>query len=844
MPNPSNKVVSEAEHLAVERAAIAKSRRSRLGVEAGTAPWAGIGLSGGGIRSASLSLGVMQALAETDLLKRFDYLSSVSGGGYIGGSLQWWWYRGAREDGTRDTQTKFGLGPRDFPYGPAHAEGEGGLDTLGRAHANLAYLRTHSSYLAPGNGLTTWSLLAVLLRTVFISLFIWIPLLAGLFALLHAIDAGYLETFAQEHALPNPFGTGITLRWTETCTPGSACEIHYRALYALALYAFYALIAVFGVAALIFACVSRAPQTGSAKWTVPPFVAVMGGAAWSLQYLWMRFDAFDSGMVVLVVFLGIVFLASLVVVAAELLTPPSLNASYWLRRFFEWVLGAVFIPTLVLPVLATVPLIPLLATSEADANKLTAAGVIGLLSGIASALYGYYTFLKNIIPGLVGQIAATVGAILYLYATLVIAYFLSLLWLGLPLAGDFPYLASALQAAFCLAAFLSIFANINYVGLHRFYRDRLMEAFMPTDNAVSEQLSKSSPVADNLLVSELKHNETRDGLPPVPYPLINTNVILVDDREHKYAVRGGDNFVISPLFVGSTATKWQDTEAYIHAKGPLTLASSVAASGAAVTASAGYIGTGITMNPLVKAVMSLLNIRLGLWVPNPRRGRIWPFNSIPTFLHPGLQLGIFFNRHKRMSRFLELTDGGHFENLGVYELIRRKLPIILIVDGEADPNISLSSLVSAAHRIEEDFQATLTFLDGKGPERLIMRKANGYPVDLRRAKSPYLVALINYSDKTKGALIYIKSTLIEKLDFTTAGYLATNPAFPHQSTADQFFDPQQFDAYRYLGYQSAQRMIAELALPATMVSAGAIVEQFKTVGDDEDEDLTFGLLDD
>jgi hypothetical protein len=166
---------------------------------------------------------------------------------------------------------------------------------------------------------------------------------------------------------------------------------------------------------------------------------------------------------------------------------------------------------------------------------------------------------------------------------------------------------------------------------------------------------------------------------------------------------------------------------------------------------------------------------------------------------------------------------------------------VLLCRREADPTISLSSLVSAAHRIEEDFQATLTFLDGKGPERLITRKADGYPVDLRRAKAPYLVAEINYANNTKGALIYIKSTLIEKLDFTTAGYLATNPAFPHQSTADQFFDPQQFDAYRYLGYQSAQRMIAELALPNTIVSAADIVEQYRILPDDQAEDPTLDL---
>jgi hypothetical protein len=159
-----------------------------------------------------------------------------------------------------------------------------------------------------------------------------------------------------------------------------------------------------------------------------------------------------------------------------------------------------------------------------------------------------------------------------------------------------------------------------------------------------------------------------------------------------------------------------------------------------------------------------------------------------------------------------LTDGGHFENLGLYELVRRRLPIILIVDGEADPNISLSSLVSAARRIEQDFGATLTFLDGHGPEGVMMEAAKGYPAGVRYAESPFMLARLNYPEEEPGILIYLKSTLIKKMDFTTAGYLATNPTFPHESTVDQFFNADQFDAYRYLGYAAATTMIQSLDL--------------------------------
>jgi len=88
--------------------------------------WCGVGLSGGGIRSASLALGVLQALAETGLLGRFQYISSVSGGGYVASALQWWWSRGRESGGSKlnegpDSKTLFGTSPEKFPYGPARA---------------------------------------------------------------------------------------------------------------------------------------------------------------------------------------------------------------------------------------------------------------------------------------------------------------------------------------------------------------------------------------------------------------------------------------------------------------------------------------------------------------------------------------------------------------------------------------------------------------------------------------------------------------------------------------------------------------------------------------------------
>ena len=818
--------------LRLEKEKIAKSRKQRLS-DYSNAPWCGLGLSGGGIRSAALSLGVLQAFAERDILKRFDYISSVSGGGYLAGSLQWWWSKHAREDSVK-FQTVYGMGKDDFPYGPARVARAAEGDTTVRARANLQFLRSHSSYLTPGNGLTSWSMLAVLLRTAVISILIWLPLIAAFFVALIEIDYHWLRGWANAQEFWSPIGELIPDRWADYCY-GVECEFRYRTIYAVGLYVYYGIVTAFVLVAIIFAFMSRTPQGTGPNWSV---YSLVGSSILVCLFIADAFHQFGTdrldGSLIIAISIGVLFVAIATATAvAEIATPRSLNASYLLRRWLERILGQVFIPSLFFLATATIPIVPYFVVTHFP-GKGTLGAIVGLISGIGSAAYAYYTFIRNSLPSLAGQILATSGAILYLYATLVIGYALSVVWARSDIYGNWlEYGSIVFTGAFFIALALSVFANINYVGLHRFYRDRLMEAFMPNDSAVKAGLSTYSPVADNLLITDLRTGADGSELAPFPYPLINTNVIMINDADSKVAARGGDNFVVSPLFVGSSVTGWQDADAYLSNNGPLTLASSIAASGAAATASAGYIGTGITMNPLVAAVMSLLNIRLGLWVSNPSRRWPLPFVSVPTFLHPGIISGLFSRRHSRKSRFIELTDGGHFENLGLYELVRRKLPVIVIVDGEADPEISLSSLVSATRRIEQDFKAVLSFdpTFGKGPERLMMYAEEGYPEGLKCAKSPFVVGRVEYDGGTFGILVYIKSTLIKGMDFTTAGYLAANPTFPHQSTIDQFFDQDQFDAYRYLGYDTGVRAIDSLKLTATISDPAEIWKTYQNLSE-------------
>jgi hypothetical protein len=154
----------------------------------------GIALSGGGIRSATFCLGVLQALAKADLLKRSDYLSTVSGGGYIGTSLTWWLRDRSRPDDPERDRPTFKLGPKDFPYG---VDGATNVDPAKPENSEqagphlLKYLRQHGNYLTPGCGITILSGISVAIRAMFLSLFVWIPLITSGFFLLYWLPRAF-----------------------------------------------------------------------------------------------------------------------------------------------------------------------------------------------------------------------------------------------------------------------------------------------------------------------------------------------------------------------------------------------------------------------------------------------------------------------------------------------------------------------------------------------------------------------------------------------------------------------------------------------------------------------------
>ena len=154
------------------------------------------------------------------------------------------------------------------------------------------------------------------------------------------------------------------------------------------------------------------------------------------------------------------------------------------------------------------------------------------------------------------------------------------------------------------------------------------------------------------------------------------------------------------------------------------------------------------------------------------------------------------------NRVLDLTDGGHFENLGLYELARRRLKTIIVCDGSADPQSQFGALALAIERIKVDFGATIEF-EKRSDEVNTSAGKNSAPMRFQEevAKYGFAIGKITYKCGNIGTIIYIKPALISKLGPEVDAYVMKNPIFPHESTADQFFDEVQFEAYRELGFR-------------------------------------------
>lgn len=685
---------SSTEQLIKKEAAVIRAYRRRNGRPARVTHRTGLSLSGGGIRSAAFSLGVMQALAAKDILKRIDYLSSVSGGSYTAASLSWFLSSKANFD--------FGVSAADFPYGidiqdPADRKPENEQAAL------LNFIRQHGAYLTPGHGITFVSAVATVLRGIVLNLLVWFPILV-------AVMGGLL-------ALP------------EFLDQNSGPMKNSPAAFHIFLYAALCLGVVF-----IFACLVYSFST---------FFRRMSNSGFYLKH-----RLFESKVYLLL---------------------------YWIIAF------------------GTLASLPFLADISLGWFG-QFGGAAFFAAGVCIGIWSFFRPENSWVVGFVRRRALPFGALLCLYGVLLFAYQTST-WI-------FRHDESLLVWEFALgmsgmAVLSGWVVNINFISMQRYYRDRLMEAFMPDLDRALTQKGGPAPAADTQPLSAI----IDPSAPVGPYLIINSSLPLSSSRNRRRRLRSGDSFILSPLYCGSSATGWRGTGSFM--KNGLTLPTAAAISGTVSHRRRGMGGIGFARNPLVSMLMTILNLRMGYWIPNPRSS---DQARRPNHFHPGLQEAFGWGRHEHSS-FLLLEDGGYFDNLGLYELVRRRLRLILVCDAVADSGVPLADFYRVLRRIREDFGARVTFDHDEDFHGVIPSRSADFPEDANLSDRCYFFGTIHYSGGETGTLIYLKSTLVAELDFEQYGYGSIRPDFPEETTVDQFFDEEQFEAHRRLGYALAHRMI-------------------------------------
>ncbi len=506
---------------------------------------------------------------------------------------------------------------------------------------------------------------------------------------------------------------------------------------------------------------------------------------------------------------------------------------------------------------------------------------------ISNVLLSYHLKLSNFF----NKIEAFAAVVLGIVFTGIFLFNLN--WSNMNIRfGEVSYYLMILFALFVLG----YFANPNALSFHRFYRNQLANAFLSK--------TKNPNILLQNLIEKGKDEKGKDDFIHAPYPLINTCLNLLsppsvkrerfEEAKEDYLADGkmqqdisfagaktNDYFLLSPLFCGSKLAGYVPTNDTYNYR-DLTLPAAATISAAAVNP-----GMGVYSNKILSILTTVFNARLGYWILNPKKTKLynsliwWPRYFVYELL--GL-IGID-------NEMLNVSDGGHIENLAIYELLRRRCKLILAVDAGADPKFTFSEFENLAIRAKNELGLDIRFSKNQLEDEIRPKPSLGYSkkrfavadicflweeIVLKDKENKIILVkvkedgeekerpievLINYKKYAKnpdrdeavedilelveeqigdrlsdpilkkealenvkktvsenlkndlkiGTLVYIKSSVTppegkpnidrkrDPLRYYTYKYKIYHPEFPHESTADQFFDPVQWTAYYDLG---------------------------------------------
>ncbi len=910
--------------------ALRPARKREVMARAHASCLAGLALSGGGIRSATFNLGVLQAMAQLKLLRHIDYLSTVSGGGFIGA----WFSKWVMEEGGDVCKVEAALTPGSQDAPKLHEANE------------IKFLRQFSNYLSPRASLfdaDSWALLANYLRNTVLNMCLIVAMLAAVFSLPGLL--GWFATHYQYHE-----GWGIVAQaalamavyfsaFSISLQPGQARR-HWltaqRQGNVLALVVLPLMVAGFcgsmalwrGRCELAAVCA----QTGASLPPLPNQAAALPevpGQVAQLIKSWALSDLIVPG-----VLFFLVWLAGWS--AAQLLNPGPIGQPWitrrWrtllqegaghllgaiaalalgtvltvlaLRLFAHWYASnpygapVIHLVTFGMPVLLIIAgltmivLVGLLGRLYSDSsrewwsrqggwcaililawialfgaslyappmmawvhqradgwgNAVIASGwlgttLLGLLAGRrasstreadpkmqALAMLAPWVFSVGIL-GLVATLVHFAANPAHLAApdaapnTTLGQFFLRYLdWRQqAPLVPQLVLLFTALGVGLILAWRL----DINKFSLYMTLRSRLVRTFLGASNRrrAPHPFTGFDPHDDPPLAKLRKTG----GLQR-PYPLINTTLNLVGGKELAWQTRKTTGFLFSPGFCGFELARTPATGAHETAHDALrgcfrptqeyggrgeraTDEDQGTRLGMATAISGAAISTSVREQPskALNFLMTLFNLRLGRWCGNPLRSR-WQTSG------PGVGLFCLLSEllgaTDASANYVHLTDGGHFENLGLYELVRRRCHLIVVVDASADGGFSFADLGNAIRRCYVDLGIEIdinvcnidTNQDGFSTEQCVAGRILYGKADPQAAD---------------GTLLYIKPSLSGKETAEVLNHRKADPDFPHQTGFGHWFDENRFESYRALGYRTALSAFSAACEAANLPAASS-----------------------
>jgi patatin-like phospholipase len=809
--------------LAAESAYILK-RRELAGLDEPprTGVWlqpVGLSLSGGGIRSATFNLGVLQALSRLGVLPWVDYLSTVSGGGYIGSCLSSLLSR--RRDAL-DSQNprRFGPGeepnftmkPDRFPFNPNSGEQAALRAFNGRDQ--LRHLRTHGDFLIARRSLLSRDMLRAVghaLGSTFYHVLVAVLFLvavAGLYLAVVEAMIGDLRTHVVGVLAPaqyaralfdagplglRPFGWAfafglmssaigllfgiatyrVPASWIDSEGQSEEESRGYLALWILFWLTFLTAAAVtwywtshYGPR-LAFLCLPLGVYLGGQLMTLVlhPIIAmpsVFGRDVRSrfagAQGLFTYFDAISL----------IVIIFPYVIEWLRLWQPPGGKTA------MGWLLGVVGAR--------------LLASGSGQKSAGTAAGIIGRL--------------RKLGPGLRHALLSALAVVLVVGGVLLLCVWM----LEEQPPGDshlvkFPLLIGLLATA--LFVLLGVFLDFNKLSLHYFYRDRLAETYLQTFAAAGGGLVEVKKRDDSEMPLTELHGRHRDEhhatdcVTPAPYHLVMSALNLTASRDMTRRDRKSDYFTFSRLYCGSETTGYMRTDKYRSAETKLARAMTI--SGAAASSAIG------SQTFLAQSfALTLLGVRLGQWIENPRYrggaranrregGVFWPFYLLREMM----------GSTDAVRRLINVSDGGHTgDNIGICPLLKRRCRVVIACDAEADPHFAFGSLTEALRQIYVDENICVNLdLDAVQPDPVTRRSARHWAIGTIRYPRIVDAAGAEVRPEESGYLIVLKSSFVGGAEDSEPlkNYLREHPEFPQEGTGDQFFSDDQFESYRELG---------------------------------------------